>query len=73
MRQAEELCAFAGCHVTPRSRPYERVGLPRAASRRELAKIRVPSLGRLQGDNYYRPVTFSAPSLGDVPSQITGA
>jgi len=20
-----------------------------------------------QGDNYYRPVTFSAPSLGDVP------
>jgi hypothetical protein len=26
-----------------------------------------------QGDNYYRPVTFSAPSLGDVPSQTTGA
>jgi len=26
-----------------------------------------------QGDNYYRPVTFSAPSLGNVPCQTTGA
>jgi len=49
--------------------PYERVWLayPRAD--------RWPAIGQtgFQGDNYYRPVTFSAPSLGNVPCQTTGA
>jgi len=53
VRQAEELCACAGCRAAPQ--PF---GL---AVR---AKLGGPSKGKLGGDNYYRPVTFLAPSLG---------
>jgi len=45
--------------------PYERVWLA-------LAEGAIGQTG-FQGDNYYRPVTFSAPSLGNVPCQTTGA
>jgi len=70
VRQAEELCPCAGCRASLGL--YERVWLARSAwSKPEappLADRVGPPKGRgFQGDNYYRPVTFSAPSLGDVP------
>lgn len=68
MRQAEELCACVGCRATPGF-----AGLTREFGWPTTGPSRLIGQTGFQGDNYYRPVTFSAPSLGNVPCQTTGA
>jgi len=68
VRQAEELCACVGCRATPGF-----AGLTREFGWPTTGPSRLIGQTGFQGDNYYRPVTFSAPSLGNVPCQTTGA
>jgi len=65
VRQAEELCACAGCRATPSLRLAARCPAPSRRVARLGAGCGVRA--KLGGDNYYRPVTFLAPSLGQHP------
>ena len=65
MRQAEELCACVGCRATPGF-----AGLTREFGWPTTGPSRLIGQTGFQGDNYYRPVTFSAPSLGNYPAKL---